>query len=136
MKDADLAMLREALTALPYVRAMGLDAGFEQDELICRLNFAEHLIGNPLLPALHGGVVGALLHFTATAQLMLELRTHSLPRVSTASIEYLASPGARTSYASATIISRSRRFAGLRAVAWQQDRASPVAAGSLQFLIG
>ena len=55
-RDAALDWL---VTAVPYVRFLG--AGFERrgDELTALLPFQDMLIGNPRLPALHGGATAA-----------------------------------------------------------------------------
>ena len=62
--------LLDSLTAkIPYVRFLGVDFTRMGDELTGRLNFSEKLIGNPMIPALHGGVVSAFLEVTAQTQL-------------------------------------------------------------------
>ena len=79
------------LLALPYVRMLGFELRQEDEGLRGHLPFAEHLIGNPLVPALHGGVVGALLHLTASARLMAEAGAGAgkVPQVFSCTIEYL-----------------------------------------------
>lgn len=136
MNEADFAALRGAILALPYVRMLGFDIAREDGDLRGQLPFAERLIGNPLVPALHGGVVAALLHFTAAAQVMREARMARLPRVFTCTIEYLASPDLRDSYASASIVTRTRRFANVRVSAWQPHSGKTIAAATMQFLTG
>jgi acyl-coenzyme A thioesterase PaaI-like protein len=130
--SAAFAEVRQALLRLPYVRMLGFDVN-DEDGLRGELPFAEHLIGNPLVPALHGGVVAALLHFTAAAQLMLERRTEVIPQVFSCTIEYLASPELRDSYATASIISQSRRFANVRVSAWQPHSGKAISAATMQF---
>jgi acyl-coenzyme A thioesterase PaaI-like protein len=136
MHNPDLAPINAALGGLPYVQMLGLAMQFEAGELRGQLPFDEQLIGNPLVPALHGGVIAALLHFTAAAQLMLQTGSGNLPQIFTATTEYLANPELKTTYAGAVFITRTRRFANLRATAWQDDEAAPIAAATLQFLIG
>lgn len=136
MNDSDLTALREKLARSPYSRMMGFELAFTDGKLTARLPYADQLIGNPLLSALHGGTVAALLHFTAAAQLMLELGTAAVPRAFTATNEFLASPRDPITYAAATLVTRSRRFANLRVTAWQKDASRPVAAASVQFIIG
>ena len=52
-------------------RFLGVRAELKGDELTLVLPYSEHLVGNPLLPALHGGVVGALMELTAITQLAI-----------------------------------------------------------------
>ena len=126
------------LLALPYVRMLGFELRQEDEGLRGHLPFADHLIGNPLVPALHGGVVGALLHLTASARLMAEAGAGAgkVPQVFSCTIEYLASPELRDCAARAEIVSRSRRFANLRATAWQPHSGKAIGAATLQFLLG
>jgi acyl-coenzyme A thioesterase PaaI-like protein len=130
MRAGDFA----ALLSLPYARMLGFDVRLETEGLRGHLPFAEHLIGNPLVPALHGGVVAALLHLTATARLMLEAPGSRIPQIFSCTIEYLASPDLQDSFASAEIVSQSRRFANVRAMAWQPHSGKMIGAATLQFL--
>ena len=72
----------QLVEAVPYARFMGISALVVEGELLGHLPFAEHLIGNPMLPALHGGVIGALLESTAIFPLMWETEAILLPRPS------------------------------------------------------
>jgi acyl-coenzyme A thioesterase PaaI-like protein len=57
-RDAALARMAGAV---PYIRELGVVFDRRGDELTARLIYAETLVGNPVLPALHGGAIGALL---------------------------------------------------------------------------
>ncbi|MDZ4109814.1 MAG: hypothetical protein U1E18_09485, partial [Brevundimonas sp.] len=59
------------LNRLPYARFLGLESEQDGDVLTVTMPFAERLIGNPMLPALHGGATAALLELTAVAQVAL-----------------------------------------------------------------
>jgi len=128
--------LRGTLLGLPYVRMLGFDVSYDDTGLRGHLPFAEHLIGNPLVPALHGGVIAALLHFTAAAQVMLEAPCEKIPQIFTCTIEYLASPELRDSAATAIIVSQTRRFANVRVTAVQPHSGRAIAAATMQFLMG
>jgi hypothetical protein len=47
--------LTAALGRIPYAGFLGVRAELKGDELTLILPYSEHLVGNPLLPALHGG---------------------------------------------------------------------------------
>ena len=96
------------------------------------LPFAERLIGNPILPALHGGVVASFLELAALARLDAEGRR---ARTIDITVDYLRPPGPVTFYAEARILKLGRRAANLAVEAWQEDRASPVAALRGHFMI-
>jgi acyl-coenzyme A thioesterase PaaI-like protein len=99
------------------------------------LKFSDRLIGNPVLPALHGGVVGAFLEITAVIQLMLEVESEELPKPVDIGIDYLRSGRPVDTYARATVTKHGRRVCNIRAEAWQEDRSRPIAALHGHFLV-
>ena len=129
------AAVQAKLQTLPYVRMLGFSIVPEEGGVRGLLPFVEHLTGNPLVPALHGGVIAALAHFTAAAELMMLRGSLAMPQVFSCTIEYLASPELRDCEARASITSVSRRFANLRAVAVQPHSGKEIAAATLQFLV-
>ena len=64
----DEALARMA-GGVPYVRHLGVAFERRGDELTARLAYDERLIGNPALPALHGGAIGAFLEISAIMEL-------------------------------------------------------------------
>ena len=44
----------EFVAAIPYARFLGVTLETKNGELLGRMKFADHLVGNPTLPALHG----------------------------------------------------------------------------------
>ena len=50
---------------IPYAGFLGLRGELEGGSLRLVMPFAEHLIGNPTIPALHGGTTGAFMELTA-----------------------------------------------------------------------
>ena len=97
------------------------------------LPFAARLIGNPILPALHGGVVASFLELAALARLDAEGKR---PRTIDITVDYLRPARPVTTYADARILKLGRRAANVAVEAWQEDRASPVAALRGHFMIG
>ena len=63
--------MTDLLDTLPYARFLGLQSRMTGDDLVVVMPFADHLVGNPMLPALHGGSTAALLEMTAVAQVAL-----------------------------------------------------------------
>jgi len=90
--------------------------------------FSPHLIGNPVLPALHGGTIGAFLETVAIAQVVWELGGAQLPKPIDIAIDYLRSGRAVESRARARIAKRGRRVVNVHAELWQEDEAKPIAA--------
>jgi acyl-coenzyme A thioesterase PaaI-like protein len=121
--------------AIPYHRFLGLELATDHLGLFGRLRYAEHLVGNPSLPALHGGVIGALLESTAIFELIWAQETVVLPKTITMTFGFLRSARPLDTLARATITRRGRRVATVRAVAWQEDPDRPVATANGQFLV-
>jgi uncharacterized protein (TIGR00369 family) len=114
--------------AIPYCRHLGVIARIDQGRLLLELPYAAELIGNPVLPALHGGVIGSLLEMAAMAAVIYEVRTPRLPKPVDISIDYLRSGRAVTSFARARIAKQGRRVVNVHAEMWQEDEAKPIAA--------
>lgn len=127
--------LDEILGTIPYARFLGMQVELAGDELTGVLPFSQHLVGNPMLPALHGGVTGAFLEMTAMAQLALVEKRPRLPKPIGVTVEYLRPARARTTYARAEVKKVGRRIANVHVEAWQDERAAPVAVLHAHFLL-
>ena len=122
----------EALDAVPYARFLGVSAlaGSADTGIMA---YAGHLIGNPLLPALHGGSVAAFMELTAAAALRAHTGRSAKPI--DVSIAYLRSGRPVETRARATLRKVGRRVAYVHVLAWQDDEASPTAELSAHFLL-
>jgi uncharacterized protein (TIGR00369 family) len=130
--------LNEAVLQIPYARFLGVRAELHGDELTLVLPFADKLIGNPLLPALHGGVVGAFMELTAVTQLAVtagQAGMGQLPKTIDISIDYLRSGRPTDTFARARVVKVGRRIANCFVEAWQQERAQPIASLRGHFLM-
>lgn len=123
------------MAAIPYAAFMGLTVDVSGEQLVGRLRYDDHLIGNPMLPALHGGTLGALLESTAIFHLLWEAETLVLPKTITITIDYLRSGRPVDTHARGTITKQGRRVVNVRAEAWQDDPARPIAIANGHFLI-
>lgn len=129
-----------ALERIPYARFLGLRIELAGDEMTAILPFAPHLVGNPSLPAIHGGVLGALMEITALTQLSIAggedaAELSRQPKPIDVTIEYLRSARPLTTYARANVRKLGRRIANVHVEAWQEQRANPVAALRGHFLV-
>jgi uncharacterized protein (TIGR00369 family) len=123
------------LTSIPYARFLGLSVDQKGNEITLVMAFDNKLIGNPILPALHGGVIGAFLETAAIVQLAFEMRLIALPKPIGITIDYLRSGKPVETYARAQITKQGRRVATVHAEAWQEDRTRPIAAAHGHFLL-
>jgi acyl-coenzyme A thioesterase PaaI-like protein len=126
--------LQPLVEAIPCARFVGLSVERNGDELIGTLRYAPHLIGNSLIPALHGGTMGTLLESMAFFQLMWE--SDGTPRIVNITVEYLRTARAVDTFSAADITRLGRNVANVRVIAWQDDRSRPVAAANATFLVG
>lgn len=123
------------LDGLPYARFLGLRTQLNGDDLSVVMPFADHLIGNPMLPALHGGSTAALLEMTAVAQVSLSYPRLRLPRPINVTVAYLRSGRPTNVFAQAHINKAGRRVAHVTAEAWQERRDQPIASLTAHFLL-
>jgi uncharacterized protein (TIGR00369 family) len=124
------------VAAVPYCAFLGITARLEGERLVLDMPFHSKLIGNPVLPAIHGGVIGSLLETAAIVQTVWATRSASLPKPVDITIDYLRSARAVTSFASATLARQGRRVVNVHATMWQEDEAKPVAGLRGHFLLG
>ena len=120
---------------VPYSSFLGLTAAVEAGELVTTMKFADHLIGNPALPALHGGTTGALLESAATFEILHRVETIVLPKPITVTIDYLRSAAPLDTHARGIITRQGRRVANVRVEAWQTDRTQPIATANVICLV-
>ena len=123
------------LETIPYARFLNLDARRDGEALTVTMPFADRLIGNPMLPALHGGSTAALLELTAVAQVALLYPRLRLPRPINVTVAYLRSGRPVDVHARARISKAGRRVAHVQAEAWQDDETQPIATLAAHFLV-
>lgn len=129
------ARVAQLLAVVPYCHHLGIGGDVLDGRVKLTMPFAPHLVGNPMLPALHGGVIGSLLESAAIAQVMFDLGPGSKPRPVDVTIDYLRSGRAVTSYAQARIAKQGRRVVNVHAEMWQEDETRPIAALRGHFLV-
>ena len=123
--------------ALPYAGFIHMDVEVVNGRLITILRKDTGNVGNPLVPMIHGGAVGALLEHAALMQLFfeLELDLERPPRIVNISIDFLRPCLLHDTFAHGVIIRQGRRVANVRVEAWQSDWARLVAAAHAHFLL-
>ena len=127
--------MSDVLDGIPYARFLGVTVDRTNGVLECVLPFRQEIVGNVMLPAIHGGVVGAFLELTAILRLIDESGTDRVPKPINFAIDYLRSAGPSTTRARADIFKFGRRIAVVHVLAWQDDPSRPVAAGNGKFLV-
>jgi len=132
--------LNALVQGVPYIQFLGVTFDRRGDELTGVLPFDEKLIGNPSLPAIHGGVTAAFLEITSIITLSWsflwndiesgEIDVHKmsgdtlprLPKTIDFSVDYLRPGLPRDAYARAIVNRLGRRYASVHVEAWQDRR--------------
>lgn len=149
-RDAALGAL---VGGVPYIQFLGIEFTRRGDELTATMPFDEKLIGNPALPALHGGATAAFLEVTAIIELSWKMLwddieagridpatvTHKnlprLPKTIDFTVDYLRSGLPRDAYARARINRSGRRYASVHVEGWQDNRSRLFAQATGHFLM-
>ena len=147
------AALRSLVEGVPYIRFLGVEFDRRGDELTAVMPYDDKLIGNPILPALHGGATAAFLEVTAIIGLSWSMlwaeiesgaldpdslsggRLPRLPKTIDITVDYLRSGLPRDAYARAHVTRSGRRYASVQVEAWQDNRARPFAQAKGHFLM-
>ena len=152
------AALKSLVAGVPYIGFLGIGFDRRGDELTAVLPFSEALIGNPALPALHGGVTAAFLEVTAIIELgwsalweemeagridpaRLDAAAADpahlpwLPKTIDFTVDYLRPGLPRDAYARARVNRSGRRYASVHVEAWQDNRARLFAQATGHFLM-
>ena len=142
------AALQALVGGVPFVRFLGIRFDRRGDELTAILPFDESLIGNPALPALHGGATAAFLEVAAIIELSWAVQWEAMeaaggdepprvrmPKTIDFTVDYLRSGLPRDAYARARVNRSGRRYASVHVEAWQDNRARLFAQATGQFLM-
>ena len=144
-RDEALARL---VGGVPYIGFLGIQFERRGDELTALMPYRDALIGNPMLPALHGGATAAFLEVAAIVELGWQLmweaveagttdpsRPPRLPKTIDVTVDYLRSGLPRDAYARARVNRSGRRYASVHVEAWQDNRTRPYAQCTGHFLV-
>jgi uncharacterized protein (TIGR00369 family) len=122
-------------TTIPYVEYLGIRAAGDAEPPLFRLPYQEKLIGNPHLPALHGGVIAGFAETAATLHLIRTLRGAKFPKSIDFSIDYLRSGRPLESFAACEVVRVGSRVALVQVRCWQKGPALPIAVARGHFLL-
>jgi len=146
-RDRALAAL---VDRVPLIGFMGISFDRRGDELTAVMKYDEKLIGNPMLPALHGGATAAFLETAAIIELGFQmlwddveagkvepsnLGVFRLPKTIDLTVDYLRSGLPRDAYARARVNRSGRRYASVHVEAWQDHRDRLFAQATGHFLM-
>ena len=146
-RDTTLAAL---VGRVPAIGFMGIAFDRRGDELTAVMRYDPKLIGNPMLPALHGGATAAFLETAAIMELSfqmlwddveagridpVDLGGFRMPKTIDVTVDYLRSGLPRDAYARARVNRSGRRYASVHVEAWQDHRDRLFAQATGHFLM-
>jgi acyl-coenzyme A thioesterase PaaI-like protein len=145
--------LKALVDGVPYIRFLGIRFDRRGDELTAILPFDDSLIGNPMIPAIHGGVTAAFLEVAAIIELSWSMIWEDvesgkidaasliagdlprLPKTIDFTVDYLRSGLPRDAYARARVNRVGRRYASVHVEAWQDNKTRMFAQATGHFLM-
>lgn len=107
---------------IPYARLLGVEVTEQDNELVFSLAAQSSNVGNPLLPALHGGVVAAFMETAAVLSVMAYTGGQRIPKVIDFSVDYLRSARLETTFARCELGRLGKRVVNVSVFAWQGER--------------
>ena len=117
----------KALSQIPYSKMLGVEPIFIGEEFTLKMPYIQTNIGNPTLPALHGGAISGLMEIAAITQLFITTNGKSLSKPIGINVDYLRKGLPKDTYARAVVFKQGTRVANVRVRSWQEDYNKPIA---------
>ena len=123
------------LHLIPYAKLIGVECSRVGDDLLFRLPANKDNIGNPLLPAIHGGVIAGFMELSAALHLLIFTGSPGVPKIIDFSLDYLRAGQFRDTWAKCQVCRQGRRVANVAVTAWQSTESEPIATARAHFKI-
>lgn len=123
------------LQLIPYAGLIGVECSRVGDELLFRLPANKDNIGNPLLPAIHGGVIAGFMELSAALHLLIATGSPGVPKIIDFSLDYLRAGQFRDTWARCQVCRQGRRVANVAITAWQTTQTEPIATARAHFKV-
>lgn len=123
------------ISLMPYAKLLGMQCLRQGEDMVFRLPANRDNIGNPMLPALHGGVIAGFMEHAAMLHLLMFMGMPHLPKIIDFSIDYLRAGHYRDTYAQCQVWRQGRRVANVAITAWQTNQAEPIATARAHFKV-
>ncbi|MBI5920971.1 MAG: PaaI family thioesterase [Betaproteobacteria bacterium] len=123
------------IRAIPFSVFLRLRMEVHGDSLTCILPAQERLVGNPWLPALHGGATAGFMECAAILFLLWHRDSVAMPKTVDFTIDYLRSGKVQDTYATMQMVKLGARMANIRVTAYQANLDKPIAVGHGNFLL-
>ncbi len=125
----------QLISIVPYASHIGMTCERFGDEVVFRLPQKDTNLGNPILPAIHGGVLGGFMELSAALYLVMFQEIPKLPRIVDFSLDYLRAGLNRDTYVECQLTRQGNKVANVIVSAWQKNRREPIALARAHFLL-
>lgn len=126
---------QKILDLIPYSSFIGVQAKIDNDRVLYFMPEQPSNIGNPSLPAIHGGVIGGFMELSAAIELLYTLDIEKIPKVADFSLDYLRPGRYQTTYASCSVLRHGKKLVNVSVRAWQESFEKPIATARCHFLV-
>ena len=134
-KSHEKASYEELIALIPYAQTIGMACQRFGDDVIFKLPPKPSNLGNPILPAIHGGVIGGFMEMSAALYLlMFQQEINKLPKIVDFSIDFLRAGLNRETFVECKLTRQGNRVANVSVTAWQKSRSVPIATARAHFL--
>lgn len=120
---------------IPYAKLIGIESLAIGDDFIFKLPMNNDNLGNPTLPAIHGGVMGGFMETAGVLHVMMFSKVFTVPKVIDFSIDYLRPGRHCDSFARCEVVRQGRQIANVAITAWQSHQDEPIATARAHFLL-
>ncbi len=125
--------LQQLISRVPYARTLGIERGSEEGCFL--LPVKKGNIGNPTLPALHGGAIAGFMELSAMIHVLQHSHSAKIPKVVDFSVDYVRAGRFVPTQSRCKLVYLGRRMINVSISAWQEDETAPIAMARAQFLV-
>ncbi|MBB5187987.1 acyl-coenzyme A thioesterase PaaI-like protein [Zhongshania antarctica] len=130
MTDAEF---QQRISQVPYARTLGIQIGGEDACFL--LPVKKSNIGNPTLPALHGGAIAGFMELSAMIHILQHSKNDKIPKVVDFAVDYVRAGKYVATHSRCKLVYLGRRMINESVSAWQEDETAPIAMARAQFLV-
>ena len=122
---------------IPYAKMLDMKRieSKESGKWCYQLTPSHSLIGNPTLPAIHGGALAGFMEISALLHLTMKMDVVHFPKTVDFSIDYIRAGLLKNTYALCKIIRFGNKLVSMTIEAWQDDQEEPIAKARMQVLV-
>lgn len=123
------------LERIPYAQLIGMKVIQMGQDIVFKLPPQESNIGNPTLPALHGGVIGGFMENAAIVHVLATSDVANIPKVVDFSLDYLRAGRFVDTFCRCEVVRQGRKVANVSVSAWQNKPSEPIAVARCHLLL-